>query len=54
MALQADLPLLDFSVIAVGNKKEEYFSAVRAGLERNYEPMKRLFSEIVEKSLLNL
>lgn len=54
MALQAGLPLLNFSGIAAGEKKEEYFAAVRAGLDRNYEPMKKIFSEIIEKSLLSL
>lgn len=50
MALQAGLPLLDFSLIA-GTKKKEYFAAVQAGLEKNYAPMERLFAEIIEKSL---
>jgi len=50
MALQAGLPLLDFSVVA-REKKQEYFAAVRAGLEKNYAPMDRLFAEIIERSL---
>ena len=50
MALQAGLPLLDFGLIA-GEKKEAYFAAVQAGLDRNYKPMERLFSEIIERSL---
>ncbi len=50
MALQAGLPLLDFSVIAV-EKKKEYFAAVQAGLDKNYSPMERLFGEIIERSL---
>ncbi|MBN1956937.1 MAG: Fic family protein [Desulfuromonadales bacterium] len=50
MALQAGLPLLDFGELA-GERKEEYFSAVRAGLDRNYQPMKQLFKAIIEKSL---
>ncbi|MGH7209580.1 MAG: Fic/DOC family protein [Nitrospiraceae bacterium] len=50
MALQAGLPLLDYSVLA-GAKKQEYFAAVRAGLDKNYAPMGRLFSEIIERSL---
>lgn len=54
MALQAGLPLLNFSGIATGEKKEEYFAAARAGLDRNYEPMKKIFSEIIEKTLLGL
>jgi len=50
MALQAGLPLLDFSVIAE-EKKPAYFAAVQAGLDRNYQPMERLFAEIIEQSL---
>jgi cell filamentation protein len=50
MALQAGLPLLDFSMIA-GDKKKEYFTAVQAGLDKNYRPMERLFAEITERSL---
>lgn len=50
MALQAGLPLLDFSMIA-GDKKKEYFAAVQAGLDKNYVPMERLFAEIIERSL---
>jgi cell filamentation protein len=50
MALQAGLPLLDFSVIAE-QKKQRYFAAVQAGLDRNYQPMERLFAEIIEWSL---
>ena len=40
MALQAGLPLLDFSVVA-SEKKESYFAAVRAGLDRDYCPMEK-------------
>lgn len=50
MALQAGLPLLDFSVVAE-DKKQDYFAAVQAGLDRNYSPMERLFAEIIEQSL---
>lgn len=50
MALQAGLPLLDFGIIA-GEKKESYFAAVRAGLDRNYRPMERIFSEVIERSV---
>jgi len=52
MALQAGLPLLDFSSIAE-QKKEEYFAAIQAGLGHNYAPMELLFSEIIERSLVN-
>jgi cell filamentation protein len=46
MALQAGLPLLDFSPLT-GAARERYFSAVQAGLDRNYGPMKALFAEII-------
>ena len=50
MVLQAGLPLLDFGVIA-GEKKAAYFAAVQAGMNKNYQPMERLFAEIIERSL---
>jgi cell filamentation protein len=50
MALQAGLPLLNFSSIAEG-KKQEYFAAVQAGLDKDYAPMERLFVGIIERSL---
>lgn len=50
MALQAGLPLLDFSVLD-GLRREEYFAAVRAGLDIDYQPMKRLFIDVIERSL---
>lgn len=51
MALQANLPLLNFESIK-GNKKQEYISAVQAGMDRNYEPMRKLFKSIINKTLL--
>ena len=51
MALQAGLPILEFGEI-VDVRKEEYFAAVRAGLDRNYQPMKRLFKDVIERSLI--
>jgi cell filamentation protein len=50
MALQAGLPVLDFSGLDDA-RREEYFAAVRAGLDRDYLPMKRLFAGIIERSL---
>ena len=49
MALQAGLPLLDFS--AMNEQKEKYFAAVQAGLERNYQPMETLFADVIESSV---
>lgn len=39
MASQTELPFLDFQFLK-GRAKEEYFAAVRAGLDRNYGPMR--------------
>ncbi len=50
MALQAGLPLLDFSLIA-GHRKKDYFAAIQAGLDRNYERMERIFAAIIDRSL---
>jgi cell filamentation protein len=50
MALQAGLPLLDFSELD-GEKRKFYFAAVRAGLDRDYQPMKQIFNRIIEDSL---
>jgi len=51
MALQAGLPVLEFSEM-IGGRKEEYFAAVRAGLDMNYLPMEVLFNAVLERSLL--
>ena len=50
MALQAELPILDFSLIGE-HKKQEYIKAVHAGIDKNYQPREALFSEIIEKSI---
>jgi len=50
MANQAGLPLLDFTFIK-GKKKDEYFAAVRAGLDRDYGPMSGIFELVVKKTL---
>jgi cell filamentation protein len=49
MALQAGLPPLDFRELA-GKRREEYFAAVRAGLDCDYRPMTRLFAAVIERS----
>ena len=50
MGLQAGLPALDFGDIK-GKKKKEYFTAVQAGLDRNYEPMERIFTDVIGRTL---
>ena len=49
MALQAGLPLLDFSVIK-GKQREAYFAAVQAGMGRDYAPMIEVFRKVVKAS----
>ncbi|MHB8090759.1 MAG: Fic/DOC family protein [Syntrophales bacterium] len=50
MALQTGMSSLDMAVIK-GKCKEAYFAAVRAGLERDYEPMKNVFNEAILQTL---
>ena len=50
MALQAGLPLLDFTSIR-GRSREEYFQAVRIGMRRDYTPMKKIFFSVVSRTL---
>lgn len=49
MALQAGLPLLDFSLMA-GTGKTAYIAAIQAGLDKHYAPMGSLFGEVIEQS----
>lgn len=49
MALQAGLPLLNFSVIK-GKQREAYFAAVRTCIERDYAPMIEIFRKVVKTS----
>lgn len=47
MALQAGYPRLEFGDFS-GANKEDYSGAVRSGLDREYEPMTRLFTTVLE------
>jgi cell filamentation protein, protein adenylyltransferase len=49
MALQAELPPLDFGNIK-GRKRQEYFRAVQAGLDRDYKPMEKVFSAVIRRT----
>jgi len=49
MALQADLPPLDFSEIR-GTERRRYIAAIHAALERNYQPMKLVMQRVIERS----
>lgn len=50
MALQAGVPPLDFGSIT-GRKRQEYFAAVRAGMDSDYEPMEKIFSDVIRRTL---
>jgi len=49
MAFQAGMPGLDYTGIR-GRKRKEYFAAVQAGMERNYEPMKKIFGSVLSRT----
>lgn len=49
MALQAGLPLLDFRGFEKERQKE-YFVAAQNGMDRNYEPMKMVFADVISSS----
>lgn len=53
MALQAGYPPLDFFTIKK-KKKEEYFAAVRAGMDRNYLPMESIFRDVFNVTINSL
>ncbi len=50
MALQAGLPPLDFSDLT-GERLQEYFSAIRLGMNRDYRLMTKIFLKIINLSL---
>jgi len=50
MALQAGMPLLD--VTWLSEHEAEYISAIHQGHAGNYEPMKRVFSEVLKASMI--
>ncbi|MEO6384850.1 MAG: Fic family protein [Thermomonas sp.] len=49
MALQAGLPLLDFDGLR-GQAKRNYIGAIHAALSGNYEPMERVFSQVLRRT----
>ncbi|UCD84753.1 MAG: Fic family protein [Deltaproteobacteria bacterium] len=52
MGLQAGLPSLDFSNIK-GIRRQEYFTAVKAGLDQDYKPMEKIFISVIDRTLRN-
>jgi cell filamentation protein len=53
MAAQAGIEIAKFDAL-VKHRREEYFAAVRAGLDRNYVPMRKLFSAIIDGGELSV
>jgi len=49
MALQTDLPPLDFSGIE-GKEKRRYIAAIHAAMGRDYTPMKEVFRRVIAHS----
>lgn len=49
MALQADLPPLDFSPMA-GRGRHAYIAGIHAAMSGEYVPLKRLFVRIIDHS----
>ena len=49
MASQAGFPFLNFKTIE-GKRREEYFSAVRAGMDKNYKPMEKIFIRVIKQT----
>jgi cell filamentation protein len=49
MALQAGMPVLDFE--SIEKNKDSYIEAIHAGHAGDYEPMKLVFSEVLDFSL---
>lgn len=49
MALQANLPPLDFSPMA-GRGKRAYVAAIHAAMGADYAPLKKLFLRIIDRS----
>lgn len=49
MALQAGLPPLDFTPMA-GRGKHAYIVAIHAAMNRDYDPLRRIFDKIIARS----
>lgn len=50
MAAQAGLPVLNFDNL-LGKKRIDYFNAVKSALDRDYEPMVKIFMGVIDKTL---
>ena len=52
MALQSGLPPLDFRNM-IGKGKKDYIKAIQMGMDRNYQPMEKVFASVIRKTLRN-
>lgn len=50
MGLQAGLPPFDFGGLK-GKVRKKYFAAVQAGMDYNYQPMEKVFSAVLRRTL---
>ena len=50
MGLQAGLPPFNFGGIT-GRRRQAYFAAVQAGMREDYQPMERIFTDVIERTL---
>ena len=50
MGLQAGLPPFDFGGLR-GKVKQEYFAAVQAGMDYDYQPMEKVFRTVLRRTL---
>lgn len=50
MGLQAGYPPLDFGLIK-GKVKKDYIAAVQAGMDYEYQPMKKIFRAVLKRTL---
>jgi len=50
MATQVGLPPLDFGDLK-GDKKQNYFRAVQAGMDYNYGPLEEIFTGVIKRTL---
>ncbi len=41
----------EFDSFLIGKKMKEYIAAIHASLDKNYEPMKKLFDEILQRTI---
>jgi len=49
IAAQAGLPPLDYSEVE-GARRQKYFAAVLAALDREYEPMEQFFAAVIRRT----